>query len=235
MPINIWGRVVKSLCVVPAIFSAIQHNILGHTRSLYSKTIFSNVQFKTLAYATEDCEFKGVCRIWEHSILSSVKMGIHTYCGSGCVITHSVIGNFCSIGNEAIIGTWMHPTHLVSTFPGFYAKGKHTFNIRCDDEVMEFQHVNIGNDVWIGHRVIILGGITVGDGAIIGAGAVVTKDVEPYAVVAGVPARMLRKRFKQSTIDSLLEIRWWEYDEDILRKYSDLFGDPDAFIEKFRK
>jgi len=162
-------------------------------------------------------------------------MGRHSFCCSGCYFAFATIGRFCSIGNDVIIGTWLHPTQLVSTFPGFYSKNKHTVNINYDDKIIEIKRVTVGNDVWIGHRAILLGGITVGDGAIIGAGAVVTRDVEPYAVVAGVPALTLRKRFQQSTVDHLLELRWWDYDDETLKRYAHLFGDPDAFMEGFAK
>jgi acetyltransferase-like isoleucine patch superfamily enzyme len=148
---------------------------------------------------------------------------------------HAKVGRFCSIGNETIIGTWSHPTDLVSTYPGFYSGNQHTINVRRDETVKEINPVIIGNDVWIGHRAIIVGGVTVGDGAIIASGAVVTKDVEPYAIVGGVPARVLKKRFSQTTIDRLLQLKWWDATEDTLRKHADLFGDPEAFVEQFDK
>ena len=235
MSIKWWEKVSKLFCVIPATFDAVQNIICQYARSAYAKRCFPGIQFKPLAYATADCEFEVPCRIWEYSRLSSVKMGRHSYCGEGCLIVHATIGRFCSIGNEVIIGTWLHPTHLVSTFPGFYSSSKHTINLRQDENIKQTADVFIGNDVWIGHRAILFGGITIGDGAIIGAGAIVTKDVAPYAVVAGVPARTLRKRFQQSTVDHLLKLRWWDYDDETLRKYSDLFGDPDAFLDGFAK
>lgn len=232
-----WNTIVKLSFVIPGTFNAIRYNIWEHARSAYARRRFPGVDFRPLAYATEDCEFEVPCRLWERATLITVKMGRHSYCAGGSVINHAKIGRFCSIGNEVIIGTWLHPTHLVSTFPGFYAKGKHTIRFRHDEEIKETAEITIGNDVWIGSRALVLGGITVGDGAIIGAGAVVTKNVEPYAVVAGVPARTIRKRFPQSTIDRLLALGWWDYDDEILRRNSSLFGDSDtdAFIARFTK
>ncbi|WP_318011557.1 CatB-related O-acetyltransferase [Mesorhizobium sp. CO1-1-9] len=89
----------------------------------------------------------------------------------------------------------------------------------------------IGNDVWIGLRAVIMPGITIGDGAIIGAGSIVTKDVAPYAIVAGNPARLLRYRFTDDQIASLLAIRWWDWNDDRLEaERPRLFGPIDAFI-----
>ncbi len=232
---EIWEKFVKLLFIFPGAFNSARHSVRKHALSAYAGRCFPGVQFGPLAYATSDCEFEAPCRIWYGSELSGVKMGRHSYCGSRSILVHSSIGRFCSIGNDTIIGTWFHPTQLVSTFPGFYSKNKHTINFRSDDEIKEVQRVTVGNDIWIGHRAVVLGGITIGDGAIIGAGAVVTKNVEPYSVVAGVPARALRKRFPQYTIDRLLDLRWWNYDDEILRRYSHLFGNPDAFIEGFAR
>lgn len=226
-------RIGKLSCVLPATFGAIRHTIVEHTRSSYARRRFPGVTFGPLAFATSDCRLEAPCRIDERSRLVMTAMGRHSYCCGNCFFAFATIGRFCSIGNEVIIGTWKHPTHLVSTFPGFYSRNTFTANFRRDEDIQEIQQVTIGNDVWIGHRATLLGGITVGDGAIIAAGAVVTKDVEPYSIVAGVPARTVRKRFQQATIDRLLELRWWDFDDEALRQHAELFGDPDAFIDGF--
>ena len=77
----------------------------------------------------------------------------------------------------------------------------------------------IGNDVWIGYEAVILAGVTIGDGAVIGARAVVTKDIPPYTIVGGVPAKPIRKRFSQETIDLLLKIKWWNWPEERIRQH----------------
>jgi virginiamycin A acetyltransferase len=92
----------------------------------------------------------------------------------------------------------------------------------------------IGNDVWIGAKAIILSNVTVGDGAIVGAGAIVTHDIPPYAVVAGVPAKIIRFRFSKSQIEKLLKISWWNWSNDAIKGNVDyLRGDPDLFIQRF--
>lgn len=77
----------------------------------------------------------------------------------------------------------------------------------------------IGNDVWIGYEAVVLAGVTIGDGAVIGTRAVVTKDVPPYTIVGGVPAKPIRKRFTQETIDFLLKIKWWNWSEERIRQH----------------
>ena len=93
--------------------------------------------------------------------------------------------------------------------------------------------VTIGNDVWIGANVCILPGISIGDGAVLAAGAVITKDVPPYAIVGGVPAKVIKYRFSEDIIKKLLKIKWWNWEEEKVKKNKDLFYDPVKFVERF--
>ena len=93
--------------------------------------------------------------------------------------------------------------------------------------------VRIEDNVWIGENVTICPGVTIGENSVIGAGAVVTKDVPPYAVVAGVPARLLRFRYSEEMIEALLRVRWWEWDEATLNRNADALLDPAVFLERF--
>jgi NDP-sugar pyrophosphorylase family protein len=136
-------KVAKLLCVIPATFDAVQHNIREYTRSTYARRHFPGVKFGPLAYATSDCKFEAPCQMGARCILSKTEMGRHSYCGGGSFVAHSTIGRFCSIGNEVIIGAWLHPTQIVSTFPGFYSSNKHTINLRRDDEIKEVADVII--------------------------------------------------------------------------------------------
>lgn len=95
--------------------------------------------------------------------------------------------------------------------------------------------VLIGNDVWIGANVVILPGVKVGDGAILAAGAVITKDVEPYAVVGGVPAKTIQKRFDDEMIEMFLDIKWWDWSIEKIEGNIELFYQPNAFCKKFGK
>lgn len=126
------------------------------------------------------------------------------------------IGAFCSIADEVVIfGGGEHRTDWVTTFPLRIAFGDPLAGM--DGHPSSKGETKIGNDVWIGFRAIILSGLTIGDGAVIGAGAVVTTDVPPYAIVAGNPAKVVRYRFSSIMIEKLLVIRWWEWDANKIK------------------
>jgi acetyltransferase-like isoleucine patch superfamily enzyme len=120
------------------------------------------------------------------------------------------IGKFCSIGRDITIVTGgEHRTDLITTYEFRFPPFRHArtrLRSRTKGDVI------IGNDVWIATGATILSGVKIGDGAVIGACSVVTKDVEPYSIVAGNPARLIRMRFDEETIDSLLKIKWWDWD-----------------------
>jgi acetyltransferase-like isoleucine patch superfamily enzyme len=160
--------------------------------------------------------FSSYNRIYRRAFLRSCTLGNMTYIAEGTSVGLTDIGSFCSIGpNVSLGGLGWHPTDRLSTHPAFYSsrlQAGTTFvsgNNKLDQET-ELQHTKVGNDVWIGAGCIVLDGVTIGDGAIIAAGAVVTKDVPPYAIVGGVPAKIIRYRFDISTINALLKWRWWE-------------------------
>ncbi len=138
------------------------------------------------------------------SIDSNTTIGEYTYIGQNTHITKSVIGRYCSIGSDIIIGPGEHPLTDISTSAHFYDGD--IYNILTQKKVQ------IGNDVWIGAKAIILRGVTVGDGAVIAAGAVVTKDVPEFSVVGGVPAKVLKKRFSDSQLELIKKSSWWDKD-----------------------
>ncbi len=144
-----------------------------------------------------------------------------------------VIGKFCSIAvGVRIVASGEHNYRAVSTFP-FYA---HYLKKNAEKDTFTKGEVIIGNDVWIGANAIILSGVTIGDGAVIGAGSVVTKNVPPYAIFAGVPAKLIKFRFNQDTIDNLLKIRWWDWDEQFLTANIDtMYENVETFIKKHKK
>ena len=128
-----------------------------------------------------------------------------------------IIGKFCSIacGAKFIFNSANHTLSSISTypFPIFFEE----WGLNIKDVAAAWDNkgdIIIGNDVWIGYEAVIMAGVTVGDGAIIGTRAVVTKDVPPYTIVGGVPAKPIRKRFDNETLDELLKIRWWDWPEE---------------------
>ena len=133
-----------------------------------------------------------------------------------------VIGKFCSIacGAKFLFNSGNHALGSLSTYP---------FSIFFEEWGLDGKHVTdawdnkgdiiVGNDVWIGYEALILAGVSIGDGAVIGSRAVVTKDVPPYAIVGGVPAKIIRKRFSDEVIEALLKIRWWDWPGEQIRKH----------------
>lgn len=142
-----------------------------------------------------------------------------------------IIGNFCSIAQEVLIllgGN--HSLNWVTTFP--FEKEPLFFNNRPNNNYESSKgDVIIGNDVWIGRRSIILSGITIGDGAVIAAGSVVTKDVPPFTIVGGNPAKIIKKRFEEDIIKALLEIAWWNFEDNKINQILPLICSPN--IEQF--
>jgi len=135
-------------------------------------------------------------------------LGDHTYVNRGTIIGTAIIGKFCSIGYNCHIGLAEHPVAFVSTSPRIYGRDN-LLGHPCGWAEFSRPPV-IGNDVWIGSGAQVLQRTRIGDGAVVGAGAVVTRNVPAYAIVAGVPARVIRYRFDAGRIEALLRLRWWD-------------------------
>lgn len=148
------------------------------------------------------------------------KIGRASYVSAQSKLKDATIGAFCSIGPEVIIGGLArHPTDFVSTHPAFYSvRNQTSLSFTRVSHVEEVGHTRLGNDVWVGARAMILDGVTVHDGAVIAAGAVVTRDVPAYAIVGGVPARVLKYRFSSEIIAEIEASRWWEADDATLAR-----------------
>lgn len=147
-----------------------------------------------------------------------------------------LIGKYCSIGHSVTIALVNHRTEFVTTYP--FANYPNLWpGSSSIPNYLGRGNVVIGNDVWIGHGVFIAPGVTVGDGAVLAAHAVVTNNVPPYAIVGGNPARIIRYRFDDATIASLLQIKWWTWsDDEVERRLPLLLSDNiNSFIEDVRK
>lgn len=159
----------------------------------------------------------------------------HSYCGYNCEIINTDIGAFCSISNNVTIGGGMHPIDWVSTSPVFYFGKDSVKQKYSEHHRLPQKKVIIGNDVWIGKNVMIKQGVTIGSGSVIGMGSIVTKDIEPYSIVAGNPAKLIRKRFSDEIIENLLQINWWNFRDEQLRQSANYFTDPLLFIDSLKK
>lgn len=167
--------------------------------------------------------------------LIDVSMGRHSFCGYDCEIYRCKIGSFCSIGNYVRIGGSKHPYEWVSTSPVFY-KGRDSVKKKFVEYEREADlETRIGHDVWLGEGCYIKAGVEIGNGAVVGMGCVVTKDVEPYAIVAGNPARFIRYRFEKEICDLLNDTEWWSLPEEDIQMLAPYIKEPILFIEQYRK
>jgi acetyltransferase-like isoleucine patch superfamily enzyme len=194
---------------------------------------YPGITFGAGCIVDEKCSFGDGVVVFEDAHLESCTVGRYSYIGVGSQITQCEIGSFCSIGPMALIGLATHPVgRSVSTYPGFYSVNNPGCRISFVHEQCFPEHVPktiVGNDVWIGARVVVLGGVKISSGAIVGAGAVVTKDVSPFEVVAGVPAKLIRLRFSPEQIQRLLQIKWWDRSLEWITSRAHLFSDIDLF------
>ncbi|MEY8687692.1 CatB-related O-acetyltransferase [Bacteroides sp. AN502(2024)] len=189
------------------------------------KNLF-NPAVSVMSFVDDVSDICKEAKVYAHAKIVNSKIGKYTYIGNHTTLVHVSIGNFCSVANECHIGMGTHTLNKLSTSPIFTEKKNGTGHSWANKTtVYPFHRVKIGNDVWIGCRSLILGGVKIGNGAIIGAGAVVTKDVPPFAIVGGVPARIIRYRFDRDVIEELEHIQWWSRTDCVLRKNIHLFQD----------
>ncbi len=159
------------------------------------------------------CEIRGKVNIGNNNTINGPNVVIRSQ------INSISIGNFCSIAPDVLIQEYNHPIDRVSTF--FLAK--HVFKEGHDKEFVSKGSVEIGSDVWIGAKSVILSGVKVGHGAIIAANSVVSKDVPDFAIVGGNPAKVIKYRFEQQIIDSLLKLKWWDWPLERIKLNQELF------------
>ncbi|WP_412472076.1 CatB-related O-acetyltransferase [Halobacteriovorax sp. RT-1-4] len=174
--------------------------------------------------------------IGDFSSVTNSVIGRMTYTSNNVSINNATVGQFCSIGPGVKIGLGIHPTaEFVSTHPCFYSLNKQCGKTFVDKQSFaESSRIIIKNDVWIGANAIIVDNVTIGNGAIIAAGAVVVKDVGDYEVVGGVPAKFLKYRFEQKVIDRLNQEKWWDYSFEKFNEKHCLFKDINVFLKNIK-
>lgn len=194
-----------------------------------------NLKIGYLSYA-KDSTFEMFNSLKNNVSLNSVKLGRFTYISTNTKIQYTTIGKFCSIGPDCKIGLGKHPSNtFVSTHPVFFSLSTQTqMTFVSKNYFDEFEPIFIGNDVWVGANSIILDGVIIEDGVIIAAGSVVTEDIPAYAIVGGVPAKIIKYRFNKKEIDRLLEIKWWNMNVDFLKSNFKKFHNINEFLNDIK-
>jgi phosphonate metabolism protein (transferase hexapeptide repeat family) len=174
----------------------------------------------------------------ERVVLAECIVGDYSYIERHVEAIYTSIGKFCAVAANARLNALNHPMERISQHKITYRPNEYFVYAKVDKvfrEKRQQARVTIGNDVWIGHGAIIMPGLTIGDGAVVAAGAVVTKHVEPYAVVAGVPAKPIKWRFKKSIRERIIQLAWWDWSQEKLAlAVPDMqVLSIDAFLEKW--
>ncbi len=175
----------------------------------------------------------------ERVILAECEVGDYTYIERQVEAIYTTIGKFCAVAANARLNALNHPMERISQHKITYRPNEYFVYAKVDKEFRDKRQqtrVMIGHDVWIGHGAIVMPGLSIGHGAVIAAGAVVTKNVEPYAVVAGVPARRIKWRFEKIIREQIIQLAWWDWPQEKLA-----LAVPDmqalsieAFLEKWK-
>lgn len=184
----------------------------------------------------KNCTLGSYTELGDGCVLEETELGAYSYCFGGNDIIYSRIGRFCSIATGVRINPVQHPHRIRAS--------SHHFTYRCahygfgedDERIISWRRENrveIGHDVWIGHNAIVMGGVSVGNGAVIAAGAVVTHDVRPYEIVGGVAAKHIGWRYDESTVEALQRIAWWNWSHEQLAARVRDFDDVAEFIRKY--
>lgn len=191
--------------------------------------------FRSRAKTDRKTFFEGRNLLDKNSELLNSRIGYASYLGEGSKLRQCRIGRYTSIGPAVSCVIGKHPINFVSTHPSFFSLRKQVgFTYVNEKKYDEFEpelyegySISIGNDVWIGAGATLKEGICISDGAVIGAGTLVLQDVPPYAIVGGVPAKVIRYRFEKEDVDFLLKLKWWDKEEAWIKDHADYFENID--------
>src|SRR5690242_11397612 len=169
----------------------------------------------------QDASLGAYCEVGARTILLDVAMGDYSYVVNDAQITYTTIGKFCSIAAMTRVNPGNHPMHRATQAHFTYRASAYFPGESDEAEFFAWRksfRIHIGHDVWIGHGAIVLPGRNIGTGAVIAAGAIVTKDVPAYTIVGGNPARPIKRRFPEAIAGRLAELSWWDWNHETLRR-----------------
>jgi hypothetical protein len=185
----------------------------------------------------EDSSLGTWTEIGQFTTLENVIFGDYSYTGQWCIVQNAVVGKFSNIAAAVRIGPTMHPVDRPTLHHFTYRRAMYGMDTVDDGEFFARRRsatTRIGHDTWLGHGAIVMPGVRIGDGSVVGAGAVVTHDIPPYTIAAGVPARVLRPRFAQTVGEALQGIAWWDWDDELIReRLADFLLPAHRFVEKY--
>lgn len=204
--------------------------VVGHQARVVSSTVGARCVVESHV-ALNCCTLGPDVAIQTRCTLTNTRIGRLSYVAREAFLADVSIGAFASIGPRTLLGCGDHPADLVSTAPVFFSTRRQCgVSFASQDHAVERRPIALGNDVWIGAQAFVRDGVVIGDGAIVAAGAVVTTDVPPYAIVGGVPAKLIRHRFSADVVHRLLALQWWGWDEIRLRAAQPWFAQPDINV-----
>ncbi len=202
----------------------------------FSQTLTAEKPLIHPTCVVKNCSFGRYVELGDHCVAEETAFGDYTYLFGSNDVIYTDLGKFNSIATGVRINPVQHPMRERAAAHHLTYRASH-YGLGEDDAALidwrRQRRVTTGNDVWIGHNAVIMGGVALGDGAVVGAGAVVTHDVRPYEIVGGVPARHMGWRYDEDTVAALLRIRWWDWSHEELKERLKDFNDVPAFIKKY--
>ena len=214
---------------------------MGLINSLASLVSIKKLTHKHVSFTAiwdTSTSFTKYTHVLRGSRMNHVKVGKYSRIGINCKLTNVVIGNYSCIGENCVLGVGQHPTNFLTYHSIFYKKGNwgwHDDWIKFPVGFKEQAQITIGNNVWIGQRVVVMDGVTIGDNSIVATGAIVTKDVPPFSIVGGVPAKIIKTMFNEEIRSRLQEIQWWNLPDEEITKVINLFHIPNPTIDDINR
>lgn len=197
------------------------------------KYIIPKILWKVLSpCAIRNSKLEKTVRVDIGSVISNSVMGRYSYIGRNTSISNTEVGSFACISNYCAVGGGRHPIEWAAMSPVFNNSGGILKKKYATHDYVTAKKTYIGNDVWIGAHCLIKSGVTIADGAVIGMGAVVTRDVGPYEVWAGIPAKLIKKRFDENTIQALIKSQWWNKPDAEIKRLAQFVPCVEHFIRE---